>query len=63
MSRPRLPKRVAGMKLGKRWRRRGDRLLAAARHPLVADLTAAALVALAGAVKERARSRRNQPSA
>lgn len=55
MSRGRFPKRIAGVAVGKRWRRRGERLMAAARHPLVADLTTAAVVALAGALKTRSR--------
>lgn len=48
---PRLPKRVAGIKVPKELREPGGKLLEAVRHPLVMDVAAAALIAAAAGLR------------
>ena len=47
-----LPKRIAGVKVPKRMRRPGGKVLDALSHPLVADMVAAGLIAAAAAVRD-----------
>lgn len=47
-----LPKRIAGVKVPKRMRRPGGKVLDALSHPLVADVVAAGLLAAAAAVRD-----------
>lgn len=47
-----LPKKIAGVKVPKRLRKPGGKALVALRHPLVADIAAAALIAAAGAIRD-----------
>ncbi|RYD65623.1 MAG: hypothetical protein EOP58_07100, partial [Sphingomonadales bacterium] len=49
-----LPKTVAGIELPKELREQGAKLLELTKHPLVADIVAAGLVALAGNVRKKA---------
>ena len=51
---PKLPKTVAGIELPKELREQGAKLLELTKHPLVADIVAAGLVALAGNVRKKA---------
>jgi hypothetical protein len=53
-----LPKQIAGVTVPKRLRRPGGRAMTALRHPLVADLAAAAIIAAAAAIRNNARVRR-----
>lgn len=53
-----LPKRIAGVKLSKKLRKRGGKVLDLLRHPLTADIAAAAMVAMAAAVRESERARK-----
>lgn len=48
-----LPKSVAGIDLPRDLREQGAKLLELTRHPLVADIVAAGLVALAGSVRKK----------
>ena len=54
---PKLPKRVAGIKLSKPMRIRGGKLLAALKHPVVAPLALAAVAAGAVVLKDNQRVR------
>jgi hypothetical protein len=47
-----LPKAIGGVKIPKALRRQGHHLVELARHPVVADLLAAGLVALAASLRE-----------
>ena len=47
MAKNKLPKRIAGVKIPKKLRKRGGRLYALANNPLMADLMAFALLAAA----------------
>ena len=47
-----LPKRIAGVKVPKKLREPGGKLLEAVRHPLVMDIAAAALMAAAAALRD-----------
>lgn len=47
-----LPKRLAGVKIPKALRNQGHHIAALARHPLVADIIAAGLVALAASLRD-----------
>ncbi len=49
---PKLPKRIAGVKVPKALREPGGKLLAAVQHPLVLDAAAAALVVAATAIRD-----------
>jgi hypothetical protein len=49
---PKLPKRVAGIKVPKELREPGGKLLEAVRHPLVMDVAAAALIAAAAGLRK-----------
>lgn len=49
---PRLPKRIAGIKVPKELREPGGKLLEAVRHPLVMDVAAAALMAAAAGLRK-----------
>jgi hypothetical protein len=48
---PKLPKRIAGIKVPKELREPGGKLLDAVRHPLVMDVAAAALMAAAAGLR------------
>lgn len=52
-----LPKTIAGVKVPKQLRKSGGRAVAALKHPLVADLAAAALISAAAALKGNQRVR------
>lgn len=52
-----LPKRIAGVKIPKKLRKRGGKMVDMLAHPLVADVAAAALLAAAQAIKESKRVR------
>jgi hypothetical protein len=49
---PKLPKRIAGIKVPKELREPGGKLLEAVRHPLVMDVAAAALMAAAAGLRK-----------
>jgi hypothetical protein len=49
---PKLPKRIAGIKVPKELREPGGKLLDAVRHPLVMDVAAAALMAAAAGLRK-----------
>lgn len=49
---PKLPKRIAGVKVPKELREPGGKLLEAVRHPLVMDVAAAALMAAAAGLRK-----------
>ena len=51
---PKLPKRIAGIKVPKELREPGGKLLEAVRHPLVMDVAAAALMAAAAGLRKGA---------
>jgi hypothetical protein len=51
---PKLPKRIAGVKVPKELREPGGKLLAAVQNPLVIDLAAAALAAAAARMRDTA---------
>ena len=58
----RIPKKVAGVKIPKELRRKGNKVIDLMSHPLVADIAAAALTAAAAALRgdrKGSRSRRN----
>lgn len=52
-----LPKRIVGVKLSKRMRKRGGKLLDLVRHPLAAEIATAALVAAVAVIKDDERVR------
>ena len=47
------PKRIAGVKVPKELRKSGAKLVDTLSHPLIADVAAAALMAAAGALREK----------
>lgn len=51
-----LPKTVAGIELPKEWRKQGAKLMDLVKNPLVGDLVAAGLVALAANVRSQSKS-------
>lgn len=55
-----LPKRIAGVKIPKPLRRQGHHLAELARHPLVADVVAAGIVALAASMRDKQERRENR---
>ncbi|MCR5871502.1 MULTISPECIES: hypothetical protein [unclassified Sphingomonas] len=59
---PKLPKTVAGIELPKELREQGAKLLELTKHPLVADIVAAGLVALAGNVRKKAADAQSAPA-
>lgn len=53
-----LPKTIAGVKIPKRVRKTGGSAVKALRHPLLADIVAAALLAAAAAIRDNKKVRR-----
>lgn len=58
-----LPKRIMGVKVPKRLRKRGGRLVDLTAHPLVADVAAAALIAAAAAIRDNKKVRKTADKA
>lgn len=54
----RLPKQIAGVKLPKKFRKSGDKVIDALSHPLIADFAAAALIAAATALRDGGKPRK-----
>lgn len=58
MAKTKIPKQVAGVKVPKKIRKKGDKLIAAAeQHPILAELAASALLAAAAALRDGGKRR------
>lgn len=53
MAKNKLPKRIAGVKIPKKLRKRGGKLYALVNNPLIADLVAVALLAAADRISKQ----------